>query len=350
MNTVRRLSGNHMLSVLLATGLLVAGCAPESLYTTSDGPAPPDGYILMAPYFTSVRNQVTVSLALRPGKADNNGNAAPPAFTATVSLTPIPTHRSYAFVKRNTWFNTSAELKVGSGGMLSTSDTSSHQQFSAILTELAQTAASLGLHALVPDKREGMGGTPPAVEDGPCLARLKSFVTGLPMIKTAIISGPQTIVEIAPAKDGVSLQLAVNAFVGQNAEEAESSVAGNGLVAYLPSPGTAELRCVVAGRRDPELIAAPVALNFYLERIRVDPKRDGWRDAQDTYTFTDGFLTAHKYTDQSPAKTVVDTVTSPIRAIMPSSTVTQTTSVQSNNGVPGQTTNTTQTVSGPPKN
>ena len=44
---------------------------------------------------------------------------------------------------------------------------------------------------------------------------------------------------------------------------------------------------------------------------------------QDTFTFNAGFITAHKVVEQSSAKTAVDTVTAPIRALIPSVTVQQ---------------------------
>jgi len=99
----------------------------------------------------------------------------------------------------------------------------------------------------------------------------------------------------------------------------------------------------------PVVLSAPTVVSLYTERHVLDPQRDFLTNPQDTFSFSAGIITGHKYTDQSPAKTIVDTLTGPIRALMPSVQVTQTTQVQTAGGKVTQTTNSTATQTGPPK-
>jgi hypothetical protein len=67
---------------------------------------------------------------------------------------------------------------------------------------------------------------------------------------------------------------------------------------------------------------------------------------QETLTFSGGIITGHKYTSQSQAKTIVDTITAPVQAILPSISVQQSTQVKTGSSNSGQTTTSTQTTSG----
>lgn len=110
-----------------------------------------------------------------------------------------------------------------------------------------------------------------------------------------------------------------------------------GLVAFYPVPSVATLNCRVGRRKFFEL-TPPQVINIYTESHLVDPQRDFFSNPQDTFTFSSGFVTGHKYAAQSPAKTIVDTVTAPVRALMPSVTITTNTQVQTGGGKPNQTT------------
>jgi hypothetical protein len=91
-------------------------------------------------------------------------------------------------------------------------------------------------------------------------------------------------------------------------------------------------------------LSAPTVTSLYTERHVLDPQRDFFSNPQDTFTFNAGIITGHKYANQSPAKTIVDTITGPIRSIMPSVTVTQSVAVS-----PTGKTTTTSTQTAPPK-
>jgi len=90
-------------------------------------------------------------------------------------------------------------------------------------------------------------------------------------------------------------------------------------------------------------------VNLYTESHFLNPQRDFFTNPHDTFTFTGGMITEHKFTSQSAAKTVIDTITAPIRAIMPSVQQTTSVQVQTTAGKPTQTTKSTSTQTGSPK-
>jgi hypothetical protein len=66
-----------------------------------------------------------------------------------------------------------------------------------------------------------------------------------------------------------------------------------------------------------EFISWRQPLLAFVQRQFLDPQRDFSTNRQDTLTFNADVVTAHKYTNQSSAKTVVDTITALIRALIP---------------------------------
>src|SRR5262249_3347568 len=96
-------------------------------------------------------------------------------------------------------------------------------------------------------------------------------------------------------------------------------------------------------------LTTPSVINIYTQSRFVDPQRDFLTGPQDTLTFNAGFIVAHKYSNQSSVKTIVDTLTAPIRAMIPSVPIQQNTQIQTGGGKPEQTTTTTSTTIGPPK-
>jgi hypothetical protein len=125
----------------------------------------------------------------------------------------------------------------------------------------------------------------------------------------------------------------------------------DGLVAFFPSPATATIFCRVKNKKgaNPARLSAPQIVSLYTQRYVFDPQRDFFTNPQDTFTFNAGIITGHKYAGQSPARTIVDTITGPIRSIMPSVTVTQTNTVTSSGGKVTGGTDTTTTTTAPPK-
>lgn len=165
--------------------------------------------------------------------------------------------------------------------------------------------------------------------------------------------------------DTVSVRFALRTSVasyGQEGAKTERAAAQSGFVAFFPVPAITTSECVIrrhgAGMPDDGSadlwsvvpLNAPTVVNLYTESHRLDPQRDFLTNPHDTFTFTAGLITGHKFTGQSAAKTIVDTITMPIRSIMPSVTVTQSVQVQRNaSGQITQTTNSTQTATGAPK-
>jgi hypothetical protein len=94
---------------------------------------------------------------------------------------------------------------------------------------------------------------------------------------------------------------------------------------------------------------SPLRLNLYMESMFFYPERDFLTNRTDNFTFNSVFIPSHKFSDDGAAKTVVDTITLPNQAIVPSVSTTQTTQVVSGGGKPDQATATTATTRGPPK-
>jgi hypothetical protein len=82
-------------------------------------------------------------------------------------------------------------------------------------------------------------------------------------------------------------------------------------------------------------------LSVYQYRHREDPQRGFWTSPQDTYTITDGIIVGHKYTDVSPLKTLIDLITSPIRAAIPTGQSTNSVTIQESTGARSRTESTT---------
>ena len=150
-------------------------------------------------------------------------------------------------------------------------------------------------------------------------------------------------------KKDVRINLALGVPPSITGQQVKVNSGGHaGLVVFFPLPTIAEVTCTVNGATTINL-TAPSIVNLYLVSHFVDPKRDFLTSPQDTYTFNEGFITGHNVSNQSSVKTVVDTMTMPIRALMPSVQVTTTTQVQTGGGKPAQTTKTTASQVSPSK-
>jgi hypothetical protein len=120
-----------------------------------------------------------------------------------------------------------------------------------------------------------------------------------------------------------------------------------GFVAYEPTPLVVTPVC--SGGGGALELGLPQILSVYKVRHIEKPLRNFWTSPQDTYSITDGIIVGHKYTDQSGAKAIVDLITAPVRAMIPSTTVTTQTQVQTGGGKPDQTTTSTSKQVAPPK-
>ncbi len=289
----------------------------------------------------------------------SGASSAPGTFSLTLSVTAVPNwgSRAYLYLRGNPFFSDSANNTVGTDGMLTGSDTSSTQQVTAILQELAATVAPFLTGEAALESREKLKTAAPVREADDrqiCLDAIGEFLKAGPYNNAAIlpeskfenhawswpipIGGPHSTLLLFQLKPYVLSE-------GQeNIPEQQE-----GLLAFFPVPASAEIRCRSAASRPAILVSAPTVVNLFTESHFLNPQRDFLTSPQDTLTFSGGIITGHKFTSQSSAKTVVDTVTAPIRAIMPSVTVTKSTQVQSSGGKVTGTTDTTSTQTAPSK-
>jgi hypothetical protein len=342
-----------MWRALGAIGFLIFGwvnCASaESVYLTTTAPIPgagfgssSSGYTFIAPYFARVRTNILVSIT----GASKTGEGAGTPATLSITVTPLPVTRAYLYLIRNAFFADTIDVGVGTDGMLSTSSSTSVQEITAILNELATTAATVFAHT-----ESGQQNPPTPTPRDQCFTAVASYVSSGPLylehsfeqISKWGYAWRRTIQASNPSVD-LQVRVAPTMSPGRQVELDEYQP---GLVAFFPVPASLEVACVVnSDLKHPILVTAPQTANLYTESHFLDPQRGFLSGPTDAYTFSEGFLTEHKYTDQSPAKTIVDTVTGPIQAIMPSVAVTQSTQVQ---GTSTTTKNGTTTKTAAPK-
>jgi hypothetical protein len=301
------------------------------------------------------------------------------SFTVSFGLNTIPKSRAYLYVSKNAFFADTINYSIDSNGMLSNLDTSSTQQITSILTELAQTAGALLREfdeKQPPPRKQCFSAIASLLKDGP-------YNNILPILqlrdgRTWIIDLTDGSTFTSAVKDRPSVSLIFSLERSSSSEptglykpprppkELRRAVnAGTvaqsykGLVAFFPEPARATLACKIKsqieygdkGDKGDKVVflSAPSVVYLYTKKQIIDPQRDFLTNPQDTFTFNGSFITGHKYTSQSSAKTVVDTVTAPIRALFPSVSIQQQVQVQSGGGKPAQTTTSTQTTISPSK-
>jgi hypothetical protein len=299
-------------------------------------------------------------------------------FSVNVTLNTLPYGRAYLYLRQNAFFSDSINVSVDSNGLMAGSDSSSVQQITAILTELGQTVGSILNPMNVVSFKEGQPPpppAPPATKDPRqiCYSAISNLLKSGPFYQNLKFQKPKkkdslgftwTWQSTEPMENGVTLVLTLKTLTESLGDvdlfSAENETTGidrmenqkpihlhNGLIAFFPVPARAAIYCVDGDNW--VLLNAPTVVNLYAKNQYLDPQRDFFTGPQDSLTFSNGFIVGHKYSDQSSAKTVVDAVTAPVRALFPSVSVQQTTQVQTGGGKPDQTTTTTQTTTGPPK-
>jgi hypothetical protein len=299
---------------------------------------------------------VVVNQGANPGTYKTGGTIAgltcPPAaasISATIGVSPIPIQRGYLYLLKDAFYSDTVNVGVGTDCMLTSSDTSSVQEITTILNELAQTAAAIpkGQFSL------SQGGARKQ-----CFKEVSDLTTSGPYVDEFAIGDIKSTKRQTRwgVRDGWSypitnsVVLRLEPLIRGHIEKIGKLQPGlgwvqPGLVAYFPAPAEASIICNADQAIENQIfLNAPATVNLYTDRHVLDPQRDFLTGPQDTLTFSQGFFTGHKYSDQSAAKTIVDTVTGPIRAIMPSVTVTQSVAVS-----PTGKTTTTSTQTAPPK-
>jgi hypothetical protein len=395
------------LGFLVLAGLALSGCA-ENIYLTTkarltadpgtSGPALRD-YVYIAPYATKVESRAILSIVPaapqksadgsqpnssgHPGPGEKtrerveitqdktvNGTAEkthtvttteianndpkpvkppePPAqSTIVLTIYQAPTERRYLYMKRNAWFDNTVNVGIDSNGLLTQSDTSSVQEISGIVAGLAQTAFAAGgrLAAVAPLPKD-------AETIGKCNAAIDRLVANGAFYGAAVplaLNQPTLALPLwtDPAVGQVKLTIESTNAIQATPAGTLSDENQKGVVIFNPVPAQVRLKCEVGGNS--VFLTGQQTANFYTDPEVVFPSRSFLTNPHDTYTFAAGVITAHKYTDQSAAKTIVDTVTAPVRALLPSVSVQTTTQLQTGGGKADQTTTTTQTTSAAPK-
>lgn len=334
------------LAACSVSALFLSGCGSAELYRTSTlapdaSNAPKEsGYVFIAPYFAQVQNDIEVSII--PGTKKTAEETASPA-TFGVRLLPIPVTRVYLYLSKSALYSDAVNVGVGTDGMLASASSSSSQQFTAILTELGQTAgAALGAagHAI------GAKLVQPTPDDMKTCANavVESTGSGSGVLYQTFFYNPA--VSSYEVRHGSGYKLSLEFSLPQIPHQIETKFYANmtGFVAFYPYPVVAQLDCLLGDNAQIHL-SPQIILNLYLDSHVFHPKRDFLSNPQDNFTLNEGFITGHQFSDQSPIKTVVDTITAPVRALLPATTVT--TSVQTGGGKPEQTT--TSTAVGPAK-
>jgi hypothetical protein len=336
-------------------------------------------------------NSVTVFTVFKkdpPDQYEGGGsisNVTCPADTTvnlTFSLLPVPElpSRRYLYLHRNPFFDDSVNITVDNNGLLAGSQSSSTQQITAIIAELAQTAAS-AIFSAPAGILDTKGLPKPAKPAKPsnrelCNRAIMNFVKTAPYYEDVTLSqeiqldlgGIDWQIYLDPSSDNPSgttlspptgtdfpvLHIKFSPLFPPEPLSHHKKVAPppkvySGFTVFFPVPAKAEVRCVMPNADRGVLISQPTIVSLYTDRHVVDPQRDFLTNPQDTFTFNGGIITAHKFSGQSAAKTVVDTITAPIRALLPSVSVTQQVQVQTGGGKPDQTTTTTSTQTGAPK-
>jgi hypothetical protein len=340
----------------------ISGVSPDNIYSGSkvvDHITPGNVFVKADPAKPASDATVTSTATLNAACQPQGGDA-----TVTFGVTTTPKARAYLYLLKNSLYSDAINVSLDSNGMLSISDSSSVQQITGILTELAQTAQQLALGAAKLADKEKKEAPPPFDP------RLKCFAAIANLIKTGPYYAEHEFrtswSQPLPSDKDVSLEFKLQPLAGRTMQQdllpwrqvydrgrAKWLYAQNGLLAFFPVPATATLACRATSpdgkKADPIFLSAPSNINLYTASQFVDPQRDLFTGPQDTFTFSAGVITGHKYSGQSPAKTLVDMITSPVRALFPTVSIQQSVQVQTGGGKPDQTTTQTQTSIGASK-
>jgi hypothetical protein len=197
----------------------------------------------------------------------------------------MPYGRAYLYLRKDAFYADTVNVGVGADGMLTSSDTSSQQEITAILTELAQTAATLvtpstpfGEYVAVPEpdpRKQCFQALNDLVQSGPFykqfivddqIAKTGYFQRQLESHSTLISSGPPIFLEISPA-----FRHPVHESIG---------AVHPGLVAFFPVPARTAITCGLPDADDPKTPSTPILLSppqtvyLYTESHFLDPQRD----------------------------------------------------------------------------
>lgn len=155
-----------------------------------------DGIVSCTPTgFPGCRLHPDAPSGSKPGYATcisaSSGNYGPPVLSISVSPVPV-SRRGFLYFTKNPFFSDSANVSISSDGLLSSSDSSSTQQITAILTELAQTAGIFGGNLFVNEALHHLSSNEQDQRDRrQCVKVVNDLAKNIPFYKSHDIVGTQ---------------------------------------------------------------------------------------------------------------------------------------------------------------
>ncbi len=380
------------LVVITAAAAALGGCGTNSIYQTLPTAVAGDGQVYLMPYYTKIESQMVIRIQPPPQQTEN-GNKKPGVkdniASIQIKLTNIPRDKGFLHFNDSILYNNSVEFSTGQDGLASKADSSASQIVTAILSEIGQASAlaasRLNQIQQLPNITGKPPGQPPKISPDElrkeCIKELAGAVKArgistfwsvekdhYPELSYLPLLGAPLSIK-STTENGVVIDNTISFFMkitsdNTPADDTDAEIRnlqGNfpGFIAYDPSILTVQPVCrseievdqteADEGKDNTIKISEEQVLPTFTRRHFVNPQRGFWTSPHDTYTMSEGIIIGHKFTNESPAKGVVDLITSPIRAIIPPSTTTTSVSVQTGGGKPDQTTNTTSTQIGTPK-
>jgi hypothetical protein len=337
---------------------VLSGCAQTNPIYFTKATSTDTTDVLMMPYFTKVDSRIAISIALPKDKDGKVVNTSPPIIT--VAAINLPKERRYLYFHNDMWFNNTVDFQANSTGNPTKSDTSSVQQVIPMLTALGQAASQI----------MAMAGK--AIIPAPLMQveknKLTKFKEECDTAFSEVVKAPHPFYHEIHVSEGMEkdrtdanadlnslvTETGVNLAVEIDQDEKSPVVAADaafeGYILHEPSSIIVSLVCIDKKDNTVKLyLGTSPLIPVYRDRIKVNPQRAFWNNPTDTITSDNGIITGHKYTNQSPAKTFVDLITAPVKALLPSMTNTTTTTVVSVPGKPDQTSSTSTQTAAPPK-
>ena len=319
----------------------------------------------------------------------------PTSFAVSFAIAPLALKGAYLYLRNSFWFDNSVDFQIGADGLPNSSSTVSTQEVTTVFGDVSSAAvAVVGKFAA----RVSIVGAPAKPTPQDCYNAVAAAAAAAPMIgaPASFVSpdfakdstpswqltngsveiplkfGGSSANSAAPTGQGSEIQgtgrdrfqiwvritrnptptfkdtTATDFSPGANSSPNNTYSSSNrGFVAFLPDQVSLQLVCYAStdGTRGDSIgtLSPPVVKSAWLERIKLNPERALFSAPQDSFTFNDGILTEHKFTNQSSAKNVVEAGLLPLKAVLsaipvPSQTTKVTTVVS-----PSGTTKTTET-------
>jgi len=315
---------------------------------------------------------ITIESTNTPPTDDKGGTTKSSKLTVNLYIVPIALEGAYLYMRRNALFDNSVDFKIGPDGLPTSSDSNSTQEVTTILSDIASTAAGIVSRFAFNNQVSSssindcyqavaklattapLDADPVSFEDDGTSKFSATFASAkgeLPLMFSGrtLQGNSGNYYELALKIDHTSVTgwSDTKWKVTSSTSQSDNDVNQSGFSAYLPEQVTLQLVCYPFPRNAETApvgaLSAPVVKNAWLERVWLNPVRDTFTSPKDTFSFVDGVITEHKFTNESGVKNAVEMLTSPAKAALsvlpvPSQTTKVTTVV-----APTGTTKTTET-------